>query len=54
MAKIEPFGIGFLRDLVVVIVFTELEPDITRVISLRKAISHERQRLDTYLQKRLV
>lgn len=47
-------GIGFLRDLVVVIVFTELEPDITRVISLRKATSHERQRLDTYLQKRLV
>jgi len=42
------------RDLVVVIVFTELEPDIIRVISLRKATSYERQRLDTYLQNRLV
>ena len=47
-------GIGFLCDLVVVIVFTELEPDITRVISFRKATSDERQRLDTYLQNRLV
>ena len=47
-------GIGFLRGLVVVIVFTERDPDVIRVISLRKATSHERQRLDTYLQNRLV
>ena len=46
-------GIGFLRGLVVVIVFTERDPDVIRVISLRKATSHERQRLDTYLQNRL-
>lgn len=46
-------GIGFLRTLVIVIVFTEQEPDVIRVISLRKATSHERQRLDTYLQDRL-
>jgi hypothetical protein len=46
-------GIGFLRDLVVVIVFTEHDPDVTRVISLRKATSYERQLFDTYLQNRL-
>ena len=46
-------GIGFLRDLVVVIVFTERDPDVIRVISLRKATSYERQRLGTYLQNRL-
>jgi uncharacterized DUF497 family protein len=46
-------GIGFLRSLVVVIIFTERDPDIVRVISLRKATSHERQRLNAYLQNRL-
>ena len=46
-------GVGFLRTLVVVIVFTEKDPDTIRVISLRKATSRERQRLDAYLQNRL-
>ncbi len=46
-------GIGFLRDLVVVIVFTERDPDFIRVISLRKATNYERQSFDTYLQNRL-
>ena len=35
-------GIGYLRTLVVVIVFTEPDSDIIRVISMRKATSHER------------
>ena len=35
-------GIGFLRTIVVVIVFTERGEDKIRVISLRKALKHER------------
>jgi uncharacterized DUF497 family protein len=46
-------GIGFLRDLVVVILFTERFPSVIRVISLRKATNYERQSLDAYLQNRL-
>ncbi|HEV7670513.1 MAG TPA: BrnT family toxin [Thermoanaerobaculia bacterium] len=46
-------GIGFLRNVVVVIVYTEPAPGITRVISLRKAFSHERKRFESYLRNRL-
>ena len=35
-------GIGLLRGLVVVIVFTERSEDRMRIISLRKALKHER------------
>jgi uncharacterized DUF497 family protein len=35
-------GIGLLRSLVVVIVFTEPDESTIRVISLRKAQTHER------------
>jgi uncharacterized protein len=37
-------GIGLLTDIVVVIVFTEPDPLTVRIISLRKALRHERQR----------
>lgn len=39
-------GIGLLDLRVVVIVFTEPEPDIIRVISLRKATTYERKRYE--------
>lgn len=35
-------GIGLLRGHVVVVVFTELIAETIRVISLRKALKHER------------
>ena len=35
-------GIGTLRGRIVAIVFAELEADIVRMISLRKALKHER------------
>jgi uncharacterized protein len=35
-------GIGLLKGIVVVIVFTECGEDTIRVISLRKALKHER------------
>jgi len=37
-------GIGFLEARIVVVVFTRREPDIIRVISMRKATHHEQQR----------
>ncbi len=37
-------GIGFLRSKAVVVVFTEPHPEITRIISLRKATKDEEKR----------
>ena len=36
-------GIGVLQLRIVVVVYTELDEDTTRIISLRKALNHERQ-----------
>jgi uncharacterized DUF497 family protein len=36
-------GIGMLQSRVVVVVYTEPDEDTTRIISLRKALNHERQ-----------
>ena len=46
-------GIGFLRERVVVIVFAERSDDIIRVISLRKALKHERIRLEEAIRDQL-
>lgn len=46
-------GIGLLSGRVVVVVYTELEEEIVRIISLRKALTHERRRYEQYLQNRL-
>ena len=46
-------GIGFLRNFVVVIVYTERAEDTVRVISLRKALKHERQRFEEALRNQL-
>ena len=37
-------GIGFLRNKAVVVVFTEPHPEITRMVSLRKATKDEEKR----------
>jgi hypothetical protein len=46
-------GIGLLEARVVVIVFTERGEDTIRVISLRKALTHERQKYEQTLRDRL-
>jgi uncharacterized DUF497 family protein len=46
-------GIGLLDGRVVVIVYTEPNEETVRIISLRKALSHERRRYEQYLKNRL-
>jgi len=46
-------GIGMIRGHVVVIVFTERDEDTIRVISLRKALSHERTGYEKILRDQL-
>ena len=45
-------GIGFLKNFVVVIVYSESE-DVIRIISLRKALKHERTRFEEALRNEL-
>jgi uncharacterized DUF497 family protein len=42
-------GIGFLQDIVVVVVFTERRQDTIRIISARKASKDERKRYEQAL-----
>ncbi|MBD2145062.1 BrnT family toxin [Sphaerospermopsis sp. FACHB-1194] len=46
-------GIGLLDGRVIVVVYTEPDVNIVRIISLRKAISHERKRYEQYIKNRL-
>jgi uncharacterized protein len=46
-------GIGMLEGRTVVIVFTEPDENTIRVISLRKAVSHERRIYEQYLKDEL-
>lgn len=47
------FGIGFLRNIIVAIVFTEPDEETIRVISLRKALKYEREQLENYIEDEL-
>ena len=47
------FGIGFLRNITVAIVFTEPDEETIRVISLRKALKYEREQLENYVANEL-
>jgi uncharacterized protein len=47
-------GTGMLDGRVVVVIYTELDNVTTRIISLRKALTHERKRYEQYLKNRLV
>ena len=47
------FGVGFLRNIIVAIVFTEPDEEIIRVISLRKALKYEREQLEEYIANKL-
>ena len=46
-------GIGFLKNLVVVIVFTEPNERTIRVVSLRKALKYEREQFEKYITNKL-
>ena len=46
-------GIGFLRERVVVVVFSELNEGTIRIISLRKALKHERTQFEEFLKNEL-
>lgn len=46
-------GIGFLRQHTVVVIFVEGEDDTIRIISLRKALKHERKRFEEFLRNEL-
>ena len=46
-------GIGLLRNQVVIVVYTEPEPDLVRIISVGKSLKHERRELEGILGNRL-
>jgi len=46
-------GIGFLRNLIVVIVFTEPRADTIRVVSLRRALKYEREKFERTIRNQL-
>ncbi len=46
-------GTEILDERIVVVVFTELDRDTTRIISLRKALSHERRNYEQYIKNGL-
>ncbi|MEH2170704.1 MAG: BrnT family toxin [Nostoc sp.] len=46
-------GIGLLDGRIVVVVYTEPDEEMVRIILLRKALSHERKRYERYLKNRL-
>ena len=43
-------GIGRIQNRTVVVIYTESDDETIRVISLRKALTHERQAYDEYIQ----
>lgn len=46
-------GIGMLDGRIVVVIYTEPDEVTIRIISLRKALSHERKRYEQYLKNQL-
>lgn len=43
-------GLGFLASRVVAVVFAEPEEEMTRIISMRKAVTHEQKQYEQYLR----
>ncbi|MGH7960558.1 MAG: BrnT family toxin [Candidatus Binatia bacterium] len=46
-------GMGFLKNVVVVVVYTGPREETTRIISLRKALKHERKQFEEALRHQL-
>ena len=51
--EIRFFGIGFLKNFVVAVVFTEPDEQTIRVISLRRALKYEREQFEKYIEDEL-
>ncbi len=51
--EIRYFGIGFLKNFVVAIVFTEPDEQTIRVISLGRALKYEREYFEEYIANQL-
>ncbi len=51
--EIRYFGIGFLKNFVVAVVFTEPDEQTIRIISLRRALKYEREQLEQYIANEL-
>jgi uncharacterized protein len=47
-------GIGLLDGRVIVVIYTEPSDKTIRIISLRKALSHERKEYERYIKNKLV
>ncbi len=45
------FGLGLLDNRVVAVAFTEPEENTIRVISLRKALAHEKKQYEQYIRQ---
>jgi uncharacterized protein len=43
------FGLGFLHNNIAVVIWTERQNDVIRIISVRRANRHEQQQLEDYL-----
>jgi uncharacterized DUF497 family protein len=46
-------GIGMLRTRTVVVLYTERGEDVIRIISLRKALTHEQSQYEQFLKDQL-
>jgi uncharacterized protein len=46
-------GTGMLDRRIIVVIFTEPDRETTRIISLRKALSHERRNYEQYIKNEL-
>jgi uncharacterized DUF497 family protein len=46
-------GFGFLRNIVVAVVFTESDNAAIRIISLRRALKYEREQFEKYITNKL-
>ena len=46
-------GTGILDERIVIVVFTEPNPETIRIISLRKALSYERRNYEQYIKNGL-
>ncbi len=44
-------GLGLLDNQIVVAAFTEPEEDVTRIISMRRALAHEQKQYEHYLKQ---
>lgn len=47
------FGIGFLKNFVVAIIFTETDEQTIRVVSIRRALKYEREQFEDYIANEL-